>query len=70
MFAYEPPSSPPCNAWEDHNKPVFIMNTIHNICESISRKGEKSPFTDVIDLLYEHIENNIEKFLPEQSYEF
>lgn len=69
MFAYEPPLNPPCDAWEEYEKPAFIMDTIKDICENIFRRGEKSDFSDVFDLLYEHIEDNIEKFLPEPDYD-
>lgn len=68
MFAYEPPLDPPCNYWEEYEKPAFIEGKIIEICENIAKKGTKTSFTDVFDFLYEHIEENIEKFLPEVGY--
>lgn len=69
MFVYEPPLEPPCNYWEEYQKPAFITGKIHEICQSIANKGEKSSFVEIFDLLYEHIEDNIDKFLPEEDYD-
>lgn len=69
MFAYEPRLNPFCDIWEDDKKPKLIMEKIQEICENISEKGENSYFSDIFDLLYIHIEDNIHKFLPEAEYD-
>lgn len=69
MFAYEPPLNPPCDEWEEYEKPAFILETIKEICTNIAKKGEKTSFQSIFDLLYEHIDDNIEKFLPEADYD-
>lgn len=69
MFAYEPSLEPPCNVWEEYEKPAFILSKIQEICEKIVQKGEKSGFPEIIDLLYEHIEEHLEKYLPEPDYD-
>lgn len=69
MFAYEPPLEPPCNVWEEYEKPAFIMGKMREICEKISQKGENCGFPAIFDLIYEHIDDNIEKFLPEADYD-
>jgi hypothetical protein len=68
MFAYELPINPPVSLWEECHKPEFIQHKIREICESIAKKGAESPYQDIVDILYEHIEDNIEKFLVEADY--
>lgn len=63
MFAYEPPLDPPCSYWEEYGKPKFIEETVKDICKDITK------FPAIFDVLYEYIEDNIEKFLPERSYD-
>jgi len=68
MFALESPYlEPPCDDGLDRDKPAFIEFKIEEICESIAKKGKHSPFHEVFDYLYEYIEDNLEKFLPEQD---
>lgn len=69
MFSYEPPVNPPCNICEEYKKPALIMDKIQEICDNIAKRGDKSYFSDIVDLLYIHIEDNIEKFLPEADYD-
>lgn len=69
MFAYELPLDPPCNFWEEYEKPTFIKNMIQEICDNILKKGEKTQFIQIFDLIYEHLDENIEKFLPEGTYD-
>ena len=66
MFAYELPLDPPCNDWEDDQKPRFINFVIEEMCRNILDKGRTGSFPDAFDYLYEYIEDNIEKYLPEQ----
>lgn len=65
MFAYEPPIDPPCNYWEEYGKKLFIENKIREICAKVASKGENCEFSDIFNFLFEHIEDNIETFLPE-----
>jgi hypothetical protein len=68
MFAYEPPLEPPCNYWEEYEKPAFILDKINEICADIVKFGEKTRYQNFLDVLYEQVEENIEKFLPEADY--
>lgn len=69
MFAYEPPLDPPSNIWEEYDKPAFIMQVLQDICENILKRGEKTDHQDVLDLVYEHIEEHLDKYLPEADYD-
>lgn len=64
MFLYDPPLNPPINEWEDNQKPTLIKNTIEEICKDILFKGKRSSHAEIYDLLYEYIEDNIEKYIP------
>lgn len=44
----------------------YIENKVQEICRYISKEGQSSSFKDIFSMIYEHIEDNIEKFLPEQ----
>jgi hypothetical protein len=69
MFAYELPIEPSYDIWEEQQKPFLIMEKLKEICEDISSKGDKSHFSDIVDLLYEHIQDNLEQFLPQELYD-
>ena len=58
--------TPPVNDWEDDQKPRLIEFVIMDICRNIANKGNKTRFPEAFDCLYEYIEDNLEKFLPEQ----
>ncbi len=62
MFKYEPP----CDDWEDRDKPMLINFKIQDICANIAKKGEKSSYPEIFDHLYEYIQDNIEKFLHQE----
>ena len=68
MFAYNQPVNPPASVWEECHKPEFIKNKIKDICENIAKKGVDSTYQDVVALLYDHLEDNIERFLEEADY--
>jgi hypothetical protein len=65
MYAMHLPSEPPCDDWNDRDKPILINIKIQEICANIGKKGEKCSFPEIFDYLYEYIDNNIEKFLGE-----
>lgn len=67
MFAYELPEEPNVDRWEDYQKPLFIKKKIEEVCEDIFCRLDKSHFEEIYDLLREHIEDNIEKYLPNQE---
>lgn len=69
MYSSELPLQPACDHWNEFEKPVIIANKIYEICENILKKGEHTFYQEVLNLLYEHIDQNIEKFLPESDYE-
>lgn len=70
MFAYEPPLNPPVDYWEEYKKPEFILSKIHEICQDIVKRQEDTNYQEVFDILYLHIEEHLDKFLPEDDYEF
>lgn len=43
----------------------LIDDKLKYVCENIARKGSSTHFDEIYDLLFEHINDNIEKFLPE-----
>lgn len=61
--------NPPSDYWKDYAKPKFIEQTLKDICENIAKKGSATHFEDVFTSLYEYIEDNIEKFLPEENHD-
>ena len=69
MFSYKLPLDPPCNVWEEYKKPAFILSKIQEICEKISQKGANCEFSTIFELIYEHVEDNIENFLSEDEYD-
>lgn len=45
----------------------FISYKVQEICNSISKEGEQSSYSSIFQILYEHIVDNIEKFIPEKE---
>ena len=45
------------------------MNKIEEICDNIAKKGERNQYSEVFDLLYEFIDDNLDKFLPEADHD-
>ncbi len=43
----------------------YISDKVQEICKSIAKEGEQSSFSDIFLMVYEHIQDNIEKFIPE-----
>ncbi len=43
----------------------FITYKVQEICNNISKEGEQSSYSSIFMMLYEYIEDNIEKFIPE-----
>jgi len=62
-------NNPPADRWDDDLKYQFIMNRLYSICRNISEKGENTQYNEELDFLYEHIEENIDKHLPEATHE-
>ncbi len=57
---------------EERNR--FIYSTISDFCEAVTRHGVHSSklngdAEELLTVLYEYVENNIEKFIEEPSYE-
>lgn len=69
MFVYKEQVEPYLHYWEDYKKPKFIMNKIEEICDNIAKKGERNQYSEVFDLLYEFIDDNLDKFLPEADHD-
>lgn len=72
-LTWEPQLSPSPDVSEEHRK-KYIISRIEDFADSISRHGVDSPKIgkkddDLIDTLYEYIEDNLEKFLPEPTYD-
>ncbi len=67
-YAYEY-AEPPFDEWEDREKQVFIYEKIEEICENIIKAGDKTLYPHAFDSLYLHIEQHIEKFLPEVCHD-
>lgn len=62
MFAYDYKLEPDMDCWEDYKKEEFIHDMIMNVCTSIAKKGNKSPYSDVYDKLYEYVEDHLDWF--------
>ena len=52
-----------------HQQAVFIEDRLEKLAEYMLRRGRNDHLEieneSLIDMLYEHIEDNLEKFLPE-----
>lgn len=59
MFSWEMP----CSNWEERIKPAIINETVRDICLNIVNRREENSYPDVFQLIYDHIEDNLEKFL-------
>ena len=71
--SWEPQLSPPSDV-SDEDKTKYILSRIEDFADSISRNGVESPNLgkkddDLIDILYEYIEEHLYKFLPEPTYD-
>lgn len=65
MFAYELPFEPPIDNCER------IENIMNEAFALFLKKGyNKSRFQEIYDLVAEEIENNLNKYLPEDEYDF
>lgn len=64
MIRQEGAQNPPCNGWEEYEKPVIINGIAQEICDNIAKKGKRSMYTDIFDLIYEHIEDNFMNYFP------
>lgn len=64
MYAIQPPLEPP--VYEDRYALIKEM-TIENICKDILRRGDRTLYQDIFDYILEYVEDNLEKFLPEQE---
>lgn len=60
---------PTCNHWDEYGKPKFIEEMLKEICENIAKKGSSTHFEEVFSNLYEFVEENIDKFLPEKTHD-
>lgn len=47
----------------------LIDDKLKYVCENISRRGADTHFDEIYDLLFEYINDNIEKFLPEALHD-
>lgn len=73
IFTGNPPLEYPCDPFEEF-KDKFILSRIEDFAKCMIHNGIESKNigiedNDLIDMLYEYIEDNIEKFLPETTYE-
>ena len=68
MLAYELPLDPPCDFWQEYGKDEFIQSKIQEICGDISSSGCKTLYMDLYDFLYECVEQNLDKYLPEVDH--
>ncbi len=65
MYAYNLPLSPPCDEWNEYVKPDLIRNKAIDICAEISKHGDNTRYSDVLDLLCEYIGEGFSDFFPE-----
>lgn len=65
MLAHEPYLEPYVDDWEEDKKPRLIELTIYEICSDICRRGRDAIHSAEFDVLYNYIEENLEKYLPE-----
>lgn len=69
MFAYEPPSSPPCNEWKEYTLPLLCKVRMEDVCKDILKNGENTHFQHIYAAMYELIEPEIEEeHLEEYDY--
>lgn len=61
MFAYELPLDPPCNEWTEYILPKKCKIRIEDVCQDILKKGDKTQYSIVYDIIYELIEDEIAK---------
>jgi hypothetical protein len=58
------------NRWLDHDKPEFIEETVRQVCDNIAYRGEKTLYKEIFEMIYEHIEDNLNDFFPEVASEY
>jgi hypothetical protein len=61
------PDNPPCNKWEEYDCPRFIDDLIETVAHDIDKKGVKTRYLELYDVLYMYIYENIEKFYPKEE---
>ena len=67
MISLDPTSS--LDHFESFVKPKIVRQVIQDACENIAKKGESTFYSDIYDALVEYINDNIEKFIEERSYD-
>lgn len=63
----ELPLNPSCDKWDAFTKPNFIEGKIFDICEDIVKRGYRTNYKKVFDLLYEHIDEYIDQYYPSED---
>lgn len=67
---YEPPVYKNQFGMDEFREEEFIVDTIEQFCKSALQKGSLSSKEDLLYmLLYEHIQDNLEQFVPEPDYD-
>ncbi len=61
MFAYELSLDPPCNEWEEYQLPQLCQWRIAEVCQDILKRGEKSRYQAIYDIIYELVREDIEE---------
>ncbi len=60
MLAYEPPLNPSCNEWNDYLCPIICAEKIKEVCADILKRGERTNFQKIYDVIYELVHDDIE----------
>ncbi len=63
----ELPLNPPCDKWEEYTKPQFIEGKIFEFCEDIVKRGYRTVNPEIFSILYEYIEDRIDKYYPQDE---
>jgi hypothetical protein len=53
----------------DLDKEALIQSTIKDVCHSIWIKGLKSHYSEIYDMIYNHVEDNLDMTKEEADYD-
>lgn len=52
--------------YDFHKEDEFIRNTIFDVAEDIVKRGGRTRYHEIYEMLYEHLQENIDDYQPEK----
>ena len=59
----EPNLEPRIDKWEEVTKPRLIEEKVFEICDDIARRYNATNYPEIIELIYEYVEDNFANYI-------